>query len=412
MRFVYTFFILLFQLGIFLAGFFIPKARKRSHGNLHYRTLSRPGADVKVLWMHCASLGEFEQGRPILEAYKADNPHVKILLTFFSPSGFDVRKNYELATWVTYLPFDRPIHIQRFLNYFHPDVAVFVKYEFWHNFINELHKRSVPLYLASGIFRNDQVFFRPYGGFFRKSLRKFSWFFLQNKESEDLLHSIGVEKCSVSGDTRFDRVLKIVENTAEYPAVNAFCGNSKIFILGSSWPEDEKLVLPVLSELLPADWKIIIAPHELSENHLNKVADYFDSANVLRYTQMEERSDYDERIMILDTIGMLSAVYKRAQVAYVGGGFGKGIHNTLEPAAFAIPVIFGPRHKQFQEALDILACGGGFTVSKREELQVLMQLLVHNHVYRLNAGHAAGHYVQEQSGASTLILNKLKELNI
>jgi len=412
MRFVYTLLIHLFQLGVFLGGLFFPKARKRAYGNLHFRTLNKPEPGAKVVWMHCASLGEFEQGRPILEAYKAEYPQVQMLLTFFSPSGFDVCRNYEPATWVTYLPFDKPSLVRLFLDYFHPDVALFIKYEFWHNFIRGLHKRDIPLYLVSGIFRKDQLFFKAYGGFFRQTLSMFSWFFLQNKASQDLLESIGVEKSSISGDTRFDRVLQIARHTTDFPVVDAFCADNNVFILGSSWPEDERLLLPVLIDLLPSDWKIIVAPHELSESHIAKIATYFPPATTLRYTQLKQETISNQRIMILDTMGMLSAVYKKADVAYVGGGFGKGIHNTLEPAAFYIPVIFGPRHKQFQEANDLLAAGGGFTVSQKEEVQVLLKSLIGNRLFRHTAGQAAGNYVRQKSGATARVLEEIATINI
>lgn len=413
MRFLYSFSILFFQWAVFFASMFSEKARKRFKGNNHYRQLEKPDAKSKVLWMHCASLGEFEQGRPVLEAYKKLHPEVKVLLTFFSPSGFEVRKNYPLAQWVTYLPFDRPATVKRFINFFQPDIALFVKYEFWHNYIQELDKRDIPLFLVSGILRENQIFFKYYGGFFRRSLRKINWFFLQNDTSLQLLKSIGVDHASVSGDTRFDRVLQIAENTPSYAVIEEFCGNSKVFIVGSSWPEDEQILLPVLKKMLPADWKIIIAPHEITDNHLAKIASYFDRQDFAIYTEVvDERMSTDARMLVLDTIGMLSAVYRKADIAYIGGGFGKGIHNTLEAATFSVPVLFGPRYQQFKEAVELIKSGGAFTFSGSSELQVLLKSLFNNRVYLNQSGQAAGNYVRKNSGATTAILEKLEALNI
>lgn len=413
MRFLYSLGIYLFQWAVFLAGLFSEKARKRFTGNNHYKQLDKPDAKSKVLWMHCASLGEFEQGRPVLEAYKSQHPDVQILLTFFSPSGFDVRKDYPIARWITYLPFDKPASVNNFLDFFHPDIALFVKYEFWHNYIHELSKRKIPLFLVSGILRSNQVFFKRYGQFFRRSLSKINWFFLQNNESQALLNSIGISQTSISGDTRFDRVLQIADNTTEYPIIKEFCGDSKVFIVGSSWPEDEQILLPLLKTMLPKDWKIIIAPHEINESHIGKITAYFKKEDVVRYTEVIDREDIKcGDVMILDTIGMLSAVYKMSEIAYVGGGFGKGIHNTLEAATFYVPVIFGPKHQQFQEAVGLIKAGGGFTISEKAELQVLLKSLFNNPVYLKQSGQAAGNYVRENSGATDRILDQIETLNI
>ncbi len=413
MRFLYSLSILFFQWAVFIAGYFSGKARKRALGNKHYKSLAAANDNDQVIWMHCASLGEFEQGRPVLEAYKKLHPEVKVLLTFFSPSGFEVRKNYPLAQWVTYLPFDRPATVKRFIDFFQPDIALFVKYEFWHNYIQELDKRDIPLFLVSGILRENQIFFKYYGGFFRRSLRKINWFFLQNDTSLQLLNSIGIERASITGDTRFDRVLQVAENTPTYAVIEEFCGDNKIFIVGSSWPEDEQILLPVLIKMLPVDWKIIIAPHEISDNHLAKITSYFSQQDFLIYTEVEGRKISPKaRVLILDTMGMLSAVYKKADIAYIGGGFGKGIHNTLEAAIFSLPVLFGPRHQQFKEAVELIEAGGAFTFSSKPELQVLVKSLVYNPVYRHQSGQAAANYVHKSSGATEKIVKQLEVVNI
>jgi len=405
MRGLYWFSMLLFQWGIALAGLFSEKARKRYRENKHFLSLSSPKIGDKVLWLHCASLGEFEQGRPIIESIRKNKPELRILLTFFSPSGFDIRKNYSEADWVTYLPFDRFSYIKPFLDKFKPDVALFVKYEFWHNFIAEIDKRQIPLYLVSGIFRKDQAFFKCYGRFFRNTLKKFRYFYLQNSESLALLSQIGIDNAEVAGDTRFDRVLEIAEEKKSFEKIDLFCGTSPVFVAGSTWPEDEKVLFPVLKTVLPDDWKIIIAPHELGQSHISKIVKVFDEDAIVCYTHADDVSVQQAHILVLDTMGMLSAVYQKGAIAYIGGGFGVGIHNTLEPAAFGLPVIFGPEHKKFQEAKELLSKGGAFSFSKEKELSAIIENLIDGE--RHNAGRKSAEYVRANAGATSKIVTQL-----
>jgi 3-deoxy-D-manno-octulosonic-acid transferase len=359
------------------------------------------------VWFHFASLGEFEQGRPVLEKLIERFPAKKIIVTFFSPSGYEIRKDYALAAAVFYLPLDTRENARRFIEAINPEFAVFTKYEYWYHYFRELHKREVPLYIISGIFRPGQVFFSWYGGLHRQMLGFVSHFFLQNQQSLDLLKSIGHSNASLSGDTRFDRVAVNAATSKKLDLVDAFCGQASTLVAGSTWPQDEQF-LPMLTQKY-ADWKFIIAPHEIHQDHIQEIMKLFPSA--ITYSQCLQGNYTDnvlkeKQVLIIDNIGMLSSLYQYGKIAYIGGGFGAGIHNTLEAAAFGLPVIFGPKYLKFQEATDLIAIGAAKSISSVEQL-----LQAFEHFSRdEKAGVAAKSYVVQKTGATEKILELITAL--
>ncbi len=357
-----------------------------------------PGS--KLIWFHCASLGEFEQGRPLMEKLKSMHPEVKIFLTFFSPSGYEIRKNYTGADLVVYLPMDTPSNAKKFLELVRPDKAFFVKYEFWFNYLRELENRKISTYLVSGIFREEHHFFKSTGGWFRKHLSAFTHFFLQDEKSVELLNSIGYVNTTLCGDTRFDRVAETAKNTKQIDLIKSFAGNDKMLIVGSSWSEDEHLV----QRLKLAGLKLIVAPHEIDEKHIVSIEEQFAKIGLcLRYSKANEDNVFDAKTLIIDNIGMLSSLYQYGSIAFIGGGFGKGIHNILEAAAFGLPVIFGPNYQKFAEAKELIKLGGAFSVTTISELESVMKLLSDEQVLK-TAGQISRMYVQGKVGASDKIL--------
>lgn len=375
---------------------------------------------AKYIWFHAASLGEFEQGRPIMEQIKRNHPEYKILLTFFSPSGYEVRKNYAGADIITYLPIDTIGNARHFLRTVRPVMAFFIKYEFWYNYLHILKHRNVPLYSVSSIFRPGQIFFRWYGRGYGKVLNCFSHFFVQNEVSKQLLHGIGIDCVSVTGDTRFDRVLQIKEAGKKLPVVESYLGfnnlesedqrpktdsqKPKVFIAGSSWPPDEDIFIKYFNE--HKDWKLIIAPHVIGEDHLKQIISKL-QRKVVRYTQATEENVKNAECLIIDCFGLLSSIYHYADVTYVGGGFGVGIHNVLEAAVWNKPVIFGPNNKNFQEAQGLRKSGGGFEIKDYGEFVGLMQRFEHNSDFLDNSSKAAGEYVKSLAGATKRILSEV-----
>jgi 3-deoxy-D-manno-octulosonic-acid transferase len=356
------------------------------------------------VWFHAASLGEFEQGRPLMEQLRRDHPDYKILLTFFSPSGYEVRKNYQGADIICYLPLDTPINAIRFLRLVRPVMAFFIKYEFWYNYLHILKHRHVPVYSVSSIFRPDQVFFRWYGRQYGRVLNCFTHFFVQNEVSRELLGNIGINCVSVVGDTRFDRVLQIKEQAKQLPIVEAFANNNKVFVAGSSWPPDEDIFIRYFNEHL--EWKLIIAPHVIGEDHLQQIIGKLDGRKVVRYTEAEKASDalssYD--VLIIDCFGLLSSIYHYGSVAYVGGGFGVGIHNLLEAAVWDVPVFFGPNNQRFQEAQG-LKQSGGLEITDYDSFSGQMNRLSADANYLDEQGRLAGQYVKSRSGATSKVLS-------
>lgn len=364
--------------------------------------------DREWLWFHAASLGEFEQGLPVIERIRADQPEYAILVTFYSPSGYDVRKNYAGADAVCYLPFDRKKNVKKFLDLVHPAKAFFIKYEFWPNYLYGLHKRNIPTYLISGIFRKDQVFFKTYGAPYRVILRYFTHFFVQDEGSVALLKTIGyIKNVTISGDTRYDRVLKICKNAVKLEIVESFYKgnghfNGKILVAGSSWPKDENLFIPYFNE--HPDLKLIIAPHEIHEEHLQDIEAQL-KRPFKRYTRSSHEDAANCDCLIIDCFGLLSSIYRYGDLAYIGGGFGSGIHNTLEAAVYGIPVIFGPNFSKFNEAKELIGCKGGFCINSETELFNLLDNLVSNQEFLKFSGKNAGEMVQNGSGGTNKILS-------
>ncbi len=401
----------LYDLGIWLYSFLIRLAslkNKKAAAWINGRRdlLSRIGKQISGnenrIWFHFASLGEFEQGRPVLEGLKLKYPEISIAITFFSPSGFEVRKDYKLADHVFYLPLDTRKNASEFIRLVNPSFAVFTKYEYWYHYFDELQKKGIPLFIVSGIFREEQVFFKWYGSLYRKMLGMVSHFFIQNEASKKLLHTLGLKNVTVTGDTRFDRVVKNMRQAKPVPEVDKFRNGRKIFIAGSTWPEDEALLSVLAQDNL--DWKFIIAPHETNSEHLRQIEKLFpDSVKLSEISLLDD----NRHILIVDSIGQLSSLYQYGDIAYIGGGFGAGIHNTQEAAAFGLPVIFGPNFKKFQEATDMIELGAAFPIKNMADLIKQMQHLADDGV-RLNSGRLAKEYIQKKAGATDVILNYLE----
>ena len=361
--------------------------------------------NAKYIWFHASSLGEFEQGRPMIEKVKAQYPEYKILLTFFSPSGYEVRKNYNGADIVCYLPFDTPYRVKKFLNLANPAIAIFIKYEFWKNYLDELHKRRIPVYSVSSIFRRDQIFFKWYGGTYRNVLKDFDHLFVQNETSKRYLSKIGINRVTVVGDTRFDRVLQIREEAKDLPLVKLFKGdNTFTFVAGSSWGPDEDLFLEYFNN--HPEMKLIIAPHVIDENHLVEIISKLKRPYV-RYTRADEKNVLKADCLIIDCFGLLSSIYRYGEIAYIGGGFGVGIHNTLEAAVYGIPVIFGPKYQKFMEAVQLLEAKGAYSIKDYNELKTLLDRFRTDEVFLRETGTNAGYYVTSNAGATEKIMHMI-----
>lgn len=407
--------------GIAIASLFNEKVRKMWRGEREAFKILKQKVDpnAKYIWFHAASLGEFEQGRPLMERIRKDNPQYKILLTFYSPSGYEVRKNYEGADIICYMPVDTRLNAIRFLRLVRPVMAFFIKYEFWSNFLHILKHRNIPTYSVSSIFREDQVFFKWYGRSYAGVLKCFTRFFVQNEESKRLLEGIGITAVDVVGDTRFDRVLQIKEAAKQLPICEAFRTgvassqsadvphhDFKVFVAGSSWPPDENIFIPFFNE--HKDWRLLIAPHVIAEEHLKLILSLIKGKKVVRYTQTTPEEAAEADVLIIDCFGLLSSMYNYGDVAYIGGGFGVGIHNTLEAAVWNMPVIFGPNNKKFQEAQGLLKSGGGFETNTYEDFSGLMSSLMNDETFLKQAGDKAGAFVAHLAGATDKVLASVK----
>jgi 3-deoxy-D-manno-octulosonic-acid transferase len=412
MKYLYNVGILIYILGARILSPFKSKAMLWIRGRKDWVSLlrQRTSRNNTNIWIHCASLGEFEQGRPLIEAIKKIKPDYKIILTFFSPSGYEIRRNYDQADYVCYLPADTPQNAEKFVSIINPIAAIFVKYEFWHNYTSVLKKKSIPLYLISGIFLPGQIFFKWYGSFFRNMLPRFSHIFVQDKQSMEMLAGIGIENVSVAGDTRFDRVIQIADSSGNIRQIELFRGAEKLFLAGSSWWQDEEII----SQYINADpdrMKWIFAPHEIHKANIDRIEKML-RTSVARFSEFTEKSE-KARVLILDNIGMLSSAYRYAYIAAVGGGFGKGIHNVLEPACWGIPVVFGPNHNKFREAEDLIRLKGAGCFSTVEEFsRIVDNWLSDREGYRKSSQTAAA-YIKENAGATDKILTKiiLKDIN-
>lgn len=448
---MYNIAIYIYLIGVAIGSLFNKKIKKMWRGEREAVDLLKEKVDptAKYVWFHAASLGEFEQGRPLIEQLKATHPEYKILLTFFSPSGYEVRKNYEGADIVCYLPLDTIRNARRFLRAVHPVMAFFIKYEFWYNYLHILRHRGVPVYSVSSIFRPGQVFFKWYGRNYAKVLHCITHFFVQNEVSLQLLKGIGIDEATVVGDTRFDRVLQIKEQAKKLPIVEAFkgingkgdackddlsedackrvlskdackgnlsedackgdlsengCKGCKVFVAGSSWQPDEDIFIRFFNA--HPDWKLIIAPHVIGEDHLAYILDKL-QMKAVRYTQATEQSAAEARCLIIDCFGLLSTIYRYGEIAYVGGGFGVGIHNVPEAAVWGVPVLFGPNNKRFQEAQDLLACKGSFEVTDYDSFNTIISRLISDDKFRHQCGEASANYVKSRSGATDIIMKSV-----
>lgn len=366
-----------------------------------------PERQVPTVWIHCASLGEFEQGRPLIEALRARYPALKIVLSFFSPSGYNIRKKYEQADYVCYLPIDSQFNAQAFVNLFQPDLVIFIKYEFWLYYLRTLHEQHIPILLVSAAFRSQQIFFQPWGGPFRQVLPRFRHIFVQDPDSAQLLEKLGLSNYSLAGDTRVDRVAQIAKEAPAFPLIEAFAQSHHVLIGGSTWPSDEAILLPFINKQLPADWKVIIAPHDISESHLQQIEKKL-SKKVVRYSQASKESVASVQVLLIDNIGMLSALYRYGRIAYIGGGFGAGIHNILEPVAFGLPVVFGPRYRKFAEARYLVRAGGAFAIQNTNDWQDIFYQLASQVFYDIAAS-KAWNYMQYNRGATHMIMNFVQQ---
>lgn len=405
---LYNILLYILELGIFIASFFSEKVRKMWRGqHLAFKMLKKKvDPNTKYIWVHAASLGEFEQGRPIIEEMRRKHPEYKILLTFFSSSGYEVRKNYDGADIICYLPIDTFTNARRFLRLIRPEMAFFIKYEFWYNYLHILRHRNIPTYSVSSIFRKEQVFFKWYGYQYRHVLKCFTHFFVQNEESRRLLNGLGIHNVDVTGDTRFDRVRDIAKQSKTLPIVEAFTEDKKIFIAGSTWLPDEQIFIPYFVD--KEDWKLIIAPHVIAEAHLEQIMQLLAGRKVIRFTQVKgEKELHEAEVLIIDCYGLLSSIYKYGDVSYVGGGFGVGIHNLPEAAVWNLPVIFGPNNQKFREAQELKACGGGFEIHCEKCFKRIMDGFIESEESLKKASDAAGNYVRTQSGATEMILEHL-----
>lgn len=409
---LYTGAIQLYALTVSAVAPFHKKARLMRAGQAQTAAILREKIDrqAKYIWFHASSLGEFEQGRPMIEQIRKTHPEYKILLTFFSPSGYEVRKNYAGADVVCYLPFDTPGRVDQFLDLANPAMAIFIKYEFWGNYLHTLQRRGIPVYIISAIFRREQLFFQWFGKPYRKMLNCFNHLFVQDERSKALLEEYGIHNVTVAGDTRFDRVIDVYHQAKQIPVVERFVKGTDgqqppfVFVAGSSWPEDEAIFIPYF-ERHPG-MKLIIAPHEIHEGHLKSIEARLHRPTI-RLSQATAQNVADKDCLIVDSFGLLSSLYRYGQIAYIGGGFGAGIHNTLEAAVYGMPVLFGPRFQKFKEAKDLIAVGGAFTFDNAPTFASRMDTLLSTPEALQQSSQAAGHFVQSHGGATAIILKEI-----
>ena len=400
------------QLGVAIASLFNEKVRKMWRGEREAFRILKEQVDpnAQYVWFHAASLGEFEQGRPIIEQLRKEYPEYKILLTFYSPSGYEVRKNYQGADIICYMPIDTVTNARRFLRLVRPCMAFFIKYEFWYNFLHILKHRNVPTYSVSSIFRPNQVFFRWYGKNYGRVLRCFTKFFVQNEQSKELLNSIGITEVEITGDTRFDRVLQIKEAAKELPVVIGDAEELRDELLGMAYGMWDYLKNDPEEKEKHKNWKLIIAPHVIGEDHLQQIEKLLEGRKVIRYTQADSQRDSlkDAEVLIIDCFGLLSSIYRYGQVAYIGGGFGVGIHNVPEAAVYGIPTIVGPNNKRFREVQTLKAKGATFEIESKSDYDSLMNRLEKDEDFRCQAGKAAKDYIEGEAGAVDRIMKEIQ----
>ncbi len=415
MRRIYSFLICCYGLTLGLAALFNVKARQWTEGRrgifgrLEAAMKQVNRSKTPVTWFHVSSLGEFEQGRPVIEAVRKRWPEKKILVTFFSPSGYEVRKNYDQADFVFYLPADTPGNARRFLDIIQPERVIFIKYDFWFNYLKAIHDHHIPLYFVSAVFRKNQHFFKWYGRWSLNHLRYVTRFFVQNPESEKILKSAGIEQVTVTGDTRFDRVAAIAAQHAEIPMIEKFCAGKPVFIAGSSWEPDEDVFIPLIKQH-GLQWKFIIAPHDTSAGRIRSISEKLDQ-QVICFSALNDENAGKADVLVIDSIGMLSKLYRYATVAFIGGGFGSGIHNIQEPVTFGVPVFFGPGYHKFREARDLVELGGAFSIVSSGELEKKVMEILENPQERSRLSGLCRNYVAENKGATEMVMNYLEEAN-
>jgi len=410
MRLIYTLVLHLYALATEISSLFNRKARMTRLGQWRTNQILRAKIepDGQYIWFHAASLGEFEQGRPLMEAIRKRCPQYKILLTFFSPSGYEVRKNYEGADVICYLPFDTPFRVRKFLNLAHPCMAIFIKYEFWMNYLRELHRRNIPTYLISAIFRRDQLFFRSYGRWYLNALTYFTHLFVQDEASAQLLSEHSITDVSICGDTRFDRVRDVRQQARHFSVLDTFAsGDQPVLVAGSTWAPDEDLIISYFNT--HPGLKLIIAPHEIPRDHLLDIEAKLQRPS-LRFSETTEQTVAGKDCLIIDSFGLLSSIYRYGQMAYIGGGFGRGIHNTLEAAVYGIPVIFGPNYRKFKEARDLIAIKGGFSIGSEQDFAKLMDDLLANPDRRQQICSVVADYIQRNIGVTDKIFEAIFQI--
>lgn len=421
--FFYNIFLILFKVGVRIAALFNTKARKWVYGRKgiwqklesevgsrksETRNQGQEDEYPKIIWVHCASLGEFEQGRPLIEKLRAQSTGYKILLTFFSPSGYEIRKDYKGVDWVFYLPMDGPQNARRFLAIVNPSLVVFVKYEFWYYYLKEIKQHPIHLLLISALFRENSAFFKWYGALQRKMLSFFDHLFVQDERSKELLASIGLpHKTSIAGDTRFDRVIETAEQFTPIPAIEQFIQNSKTIVAGSTWPGDEQVLQKTMAAINDRSLKLIIAPHEINKEHIAAIQHLFPHS--ILFSDLTNENSRPLNVLIIDNIGMLSRLYNYASIAYIGGGFGKGIHNTLEAAVYGKPVLFGPAYYKFREAIGLINAGGARSINNAEECITAINRLIKDDDVYSNTCKKARDYVYANRGATQEIMNYIQE---
>ena len=405
---IYNLFIFFYSVFVRIAAMFNNKARLLVKGRKSWKENLQNKIDknTKYIWFHCASLGEFEQGRPVIEELKKQFKEYRIILTFFSPSGYEIRKNYELADMVLYLPFDTRKNASAFLKLVNPEKVFFIKYEYWYHYISEIKKRNIPLFVVSAIFRENQIFFKKnlWGNWYRNLLNQVEHFFLQNESSAQLLSKIGITNYTISGDTRFDRVYAIANGSKKVPVVDKFRGNSMLIVAGSTWKPDEELLIAFINN--STDLKFIIAPHEVSPSNINRIHQLLKKPSI-SFSKITEAEINNVDVLIIDSIGILSSVYHYGNIAYIGGGFGVGIHNILEAATFGLPVIFGPNYKKFKEAVDLILQGGAFSIQNLKELKSAFNKLLTDQEYLENCSKICKNYVIGNVGSTQVIIKKV-----
>jgi 3-deoxy-D-manno-octulosonic-acid transferase len=403
---------LLYNIAIYLVGFLlkiIAFFNKKINLFVSGRTTvfkelaSKISSTDRVVWFHCASLGEFEQGRPIIESFKSQYPDHKILVTFFSPSGYEIRKDYACADIVTYLPLDTEVNAKKFIEMAHPELAVFVKYEFWPNVLKELKSKNIETILVSGIFRKDQAFFKWYGAWMQKSLKTFNYFFVQNNNSKELLESIGFKNANVCGDTRFDRVFEITKQDNQIGFIENFIAQKNTLVAGSTWKKDEELLLDYINNHATENEKFIIAPHNINENDIRDLKNSL-SKKTFIFSDTKTQNTENAQVLIIDSIGLLTKIYSYANIAYVGGGFGAGIHNILEPATFGVPILIGPNYQKFIEAKELIQLDACKVINNNNEFNSALTSLFNNHTDRNNKGNKAKDYIVNNTGATRQIM--------